>query len=167
MNTLIYIYKTRTHNETILHCHCEQCRKSPWSILRRDKTQNRWHKFSFFLDTNLVISNLHRNYCVVFAFSISCWVFFSPKFPIISETQSIIVWNERCFKMLKYLHQRSRIAIVNGVFFLLFYSRTLAKSLIAKNEMLHHRIEALESRRPPMSKSPMLNALMHKYHEEN
>lgn len=49
----------------------------------------------------------------------------------------------------------------------LFYSRTLAKSLIAKNEMLHHRIEALESRRPPMSKSPMLNALMHKYHEEN
>lgn len=49
----------------------------------------------------------------------------------------------------------------------LLHYRTLAKSLIAKNEMLHHRIEALESRRPPMSKSPMLNALMHKYHEEN
>lgn len=67
--------------------------------------------------------------------------------------------------MLRYLHQRFPIAIMNGVF--VFYSRTLAKSLIAKNEMLHHRIEALESRRPPMSKSPMLNALMHKYHEEN
>ncbi|XP_062590131.1 uncharacterized protein LOC134251722 [Saccostrea cucullata] len=49
----------------------------------------------------------------------------------------------------------------------LLHYRTLAKSLIAKNEMLHHRIEALETRRPVMSRSPMLGALMHKYHEEN
>ncbi|XP_061198006.1 uncharacterized protein LOC133206092 [Saccostrea echinata] len=49
----------------------------------------------------------------------------------------------------------------------LLHYRTLAKSLIAKNEMLHHRIEALETRRPVMSRSPMLGALMHKYHMEN
>ncbi|XP_022286159.2 uncharacterized protein LOC111099091 isoform X2 [Crassostrea virginica] len=49
----------------------------------------------------------------------------------------------------------------------LLHYRTLAKSLIAKNEMLHHRIDALETRRAPMSRSPMLSSLMHKYHEEN
>ncbi|XP_048753656.2 uncharacterized protein LOC125664899 [Ostrea edulis] len=49
----------------------------------------------------------------------------------------------------------------------LLHYRTLAKSLIAKNGMLQRRIEALETGRPVMARSPMLSALMHKYHEEN
>lgn len=42
--------------------------------------------------------------------------------------------------------------------FSIFESRHMAKKLIAENQMLHHRLMALE--RPVMSRSPMLTAIM-------
>lgn len=39
-----------------------------------------------------------------------------------------------------------------------FYSRHMAKKLIAENQMLHHRLMALD--RPVMSRSPLLTAIM-------